>query len=112
LTRRAAVYPGEYATCAYDPTKALCHTKAGTGDHAPDLTSCKPLTCRNVSLDENNIDAWRKELDSLTTDLAVRGGSPTTRRVILPTKAAVRSAIAAIAAEDDRPPLLWLVASG
>lgn len=76
LTSRAAVYPGEYATCAYDPAKAMCRTRAGTGDQEPDLTSCKPLTCRNVALDENNVDAWRKELDSLAADLAVPGLPP------------------------------------
>lgn len=76
LTNRAAVYPGEYATCIYDPAKALCHAKTGTADQTPDLTSCKPLACRNVALDDENLGAWRRELELLDADLASEGLPP------------------------------------
>jgi hypothetical protein len=69
-----AVYPGRYATCVYDHTKALCHARAGlSGQSAtPDLGDCKPLTCRNVALTPDNLTAWRDELKSIDSDLAAR----------------------------------------
>jgi integrase len=69
-----AVYPGRYATCVYDHTKALCHARAGLGGQAatPDLGNCKPLACRNVALTPGNVTAWRDELASVDADLAAR----------------------------------------
>jgi hypothetical protein len=69
-----AVYPGQYATCVYDHTKALCHARAGLTSQAatPDLGNCKPLTCRNVAHTEDNLTAWRDELKSIDADLAAR----------------------------------------
>jgi hypothetical protein len=69
-----AVYPGRYATCVYDHTKALCHPRAGLNGQTatPDLGNCKPLTCRNVTLTPGNLTAWRDELKSIDADLAAR----------------------------------------
>ena len=69
-----AVYPGRYATCVYDHTKALCHARAGlSGQTAtPDLGNCKPLTWRNVALTADNLTAGRDELKSIDADLAAR----------------------------------------
>jgi hypothetical protein len=53
-------------TCSYDPNKALCRrqlTADGTG--LPDLTSCKPLRCRNVALTEPNRQALLGQLGTL-----------------------------------------------
>jgi hypothetical protein len=67
-----AVYPGRYATCVYDHTKALCHAHASPGGQAatPDLGNCKPLACRNVALTPDNLTAWRDELTSIDAELA------------------------------------------
>jgi hypothetical protein len=69
-----AVYPGRYATCVYDHTKALCHARAGLNDQTatPDLGNCKPLDCRNVALTPDNLTTWRDELKSIDADLAAR----------------------------------------
>jgi hypothetical protein len=70
-----AVYPGQYATCVYDHTKALCHARAGLNGQTattPDLGNCKPLDCRNVALTPDNLAAWRDELKSIDADLAAR----------------------------------------
>jgi hypothetical protein len=69
-----AVYPGPYATCVHDHTKALCHALAGLNGQAatPDLDNCKPLACRNVALTPENLTAWRDELKTIDADLAAR----------------------------------------
>jgi hypothetical protein len=69
-----AVYPGRYATCIHDHTKALCRARVGlSGQTAtPDLDNCKPLDCRNVALTADNLTAWRDELKSIDADLAAR----------------------------------------
>ena len=70
-----AVYPGRYATCVYDHTKALCHARAGLNGQTaatPDLDNCKPLACRNVALTADNLVAWRDELKAIDADLAAR----------------------------------------
>jgi hypothetical protein len=46
-----AVYPGRYATCVFNPDKALCiRTTDATGKLGPTLGDCKPLDCNNVAL--------------------------------------------------------------
>jgi hypothetical protein len=69
-----AVYPGRYATCVHDHTKALCRARAGLNGQAatPDLGNCKPLDCRNVALTPDNLTAWRDELTLIDADLAAR----------------------------------------
>jgi hypothetical protein len=70
-----AVYPGRYATCVYDHTKALCHARAGLNGQTvttPDLGNCKPLDCRNVALTPDNLAAWSDELKTIDADLAAR----------------------------------------
>lgn len=70
-----AVYPGRYATCVHDHTKALCHARAGLNGQTaatPDLDNCKPLACRNVALTPDNLIAWRDELKAIDADLAAR----------------------------------------
>jgi hypothetical protein len=38
------VYPGRYATCVFNPDKALCiRTTDATGKLGPTLGDCKPL---------------------------------------------------------------------
>ncbi len=65
-----AVYPGKYVTCVYTHSKALCRAGAEQPADAPDQAHCKPLTCRNVALTEQNVHAWHDELDTLDRDLA------------------------------------------
>jgi hypothetical protein len=46
-----AVYPGTYATCVYNPDKALCRQQHDIrGTLRPSLGSCRPLECRNTAL--------------------------------------------------------------
>lgn len=72
-----AVYPGQYATCVYDHTKALCRQhQALSGRTHPDLSGCRPLTCRNVALTDDNITAWRAELTSIEKELQSRPPLP------------------------------------
>lgn len=71
-----AIYPGTYATCVYDHTKALCRTKTGVYGNEPDATECKPLKCGNVALDEDNLDRWRAELKLVDADVADRPTLP------------------------------------
>jgi hypothetical protein len=70
-----AIYPGKYATCIHDHTKALCRARAGLNGQTattPDLDNCKPLACRNVALTPDNLAAWRDELKTIDADLAAR----------------------------------------
>lgn len=65
-----AVYPGKYVTCVYNHAKALCRRRAGTDGDTPDLTDCKPLSCSNVALSEDNRAAWRAEVDAIDAELS------------------------------------------
>lgn len=66
VTRYApAVYPGKYVTCVYAHEKALCRAGVSDTESTPDLSNCKPLTCRNVALSPANREAWRNELQEL-----------------------------------------------
>lgn len=71
-----AVYPGTYSTCVYDHSKALCRTRTGALNDAPDLTDCKPLTCRNIALNTDNLAAWYAELGTIDADLSARPTLP------------------------------------
>ncbi|OZC56420.1 hypothetical protein CH278_23765 [Rhodococcus sp. 05-2254-5] len=65
-----AIYPGRYATCVYDPDKALC-TRAQnlSGQNAPTLGDCRPLECRNVALTSGNLDELRSESSDIEREL-------------------------------------------
>jgi hypothetical protein len=65
-----AIYPGRYATCVYDPDKALC-TRAQnlSGQNAPTLGDCRPLECRSVALTPGNLDELRKERSDIDREL-------------------------------------------
>lgn len=67
-----AVYPGKYATCVYDDTKALCRRRTDAPTKVPDLTDCKPLNCGNVALSTENLVAWRAELDVIDAELSTQ----------------------------------------
>ncbi len=72
-----AVYPGTYATCVYNPDRALCqqhHTTHGTA--GPPLGHCKPLDCRNTALTEANRTALANEAADITRQLASRPALP------------------------------------
>ena len=71
-----AVYPGRYVTCVYSHDKALCRAGSSESDSSPDQSNCKPLTCRNVALTEDNIQSWREELNGLDAQLASRPSLP------------------------------------
>lgn len=71
------VYPGTYALCVHDRSKALCQTRTDTGGHdRPQTTGCQPLHCPNVALTSDNIDALHGEADRLTRRLGARPPLP------------------------------------
>jgi hypothetical protein len=68
-----AIYPGRYATCVFNPDKALCvRTRDATGKIGPTLGDCKPLECNNVALSSENLAALEAEKDTLLDQLAQR----------------------------------------
>jgi hypothetical protein len=68
-----AVYPGTYATCVYNPAKALCRQQHDThGIPGPSLGSCRPLECRNTALTADNKGALSREAAQITRQLAAR----------------------------------------
>lgn len=69
-----AIYPGKYATCVFNPDRALCQPKPGTT--APLIGNCKPLDCKNVALDAANIAALHSEIQTLDEHLAARPTLP------------------------------------
>ena len=72
----SAVYPGRYVTCVYNPDKALCRTRIGADNDTPDQSNCKPLTCRNTALTDENLNIWHEELATITRDLSSTQASP------------------------------------
>ena len=65
-----AIYPGTYATCVFNPDQALClHGRPST---TPKTADCKPLTCRNVALTADNIQALREEITGIDNHLEQR----------------------------------------
>lgn len=72
-----AIYPGTFATCVFNPDKALCQQHRDShGTTHPSLGTCRPLECGNVALTSDNIDALRRERDQITDELAVRPSLP------------------------------------
>ena len=65
-----AIYPGTYATCVFNPDRALClHGRRST---TPNTTDCKPLTCRNVALTADNIKALQEQISGIDNHLGHR----------------------------------------
>ncbi|MBU3063166.1 hypothetical protein KO481_16720 [Nocardia sp. NEAU-G5] len=72
-----AVYPGTFATCVFDPDKALCQQdRDQRGTRRPGLGTCRPIECANTALTVDNLAALRAELDQVTLHLAQRPGLP------------------------------------
>ena len=72
-----AIYPGTYATCVYNPDRALCQQQHDTrGTAGPSLGHCKPLDCRNTALTEDNRTALAREAADITRQLASRPALP------------------------------------
>jgi len=67
-----AVYPGTYATCVYNPGKALCQQRDARGALRPSLGNCRPLECRNTALTADNKTALSQEAAEITRQLASR----------------------------------------
>jgi hypothetical protein len=63
------VFPGEFATCVFNPDKALC-LRSNSDRRGPVLPDCEPLACRNVALTGANLAAWRQQLARLDQALA------------------------------------------
>jgi len=64
--------PQAFLTCAYDPTKALCHPDhAGRGDDQPRLDRCDPA-CGNIARTDEHIAA----LTAQTVRLREEIGNP------------------------------------
>nr|AGS49716.1 hypothetical protein [uncultured bacterium esnapd14] len=122
-----AVYPGTYVTCVFDKTKALCQRGQ---DNRPDLSTCRPVSCRNVALTlanhaygEQNSTGYKpasppsQPFRLYYTSRSVSGsrkspaisasGRDMSRRVSLPTSGAIATAaesmIADAAASGRRP---------
>jgi hypothetical protein len=72
-----AIYPGTFATCVFQPDKALCQQhRDSRGTTRPGLGDCRPLECGNVALTTDNITALRAEMDHITDQLALRPSLP------------------------------------
>lgn len=68
-----AIYPGRYATCVFDPDKALCtRTRTVRGQVGPTIGNCQPLECRNVALTADNIAELRQEVTEIDGELTER----------------------------------------
>ncbi len=68
-----AIYPGTYATCVFNPDKALCQQQHDAhGKPRPSLGHCKPLDCRNTALTAGNRTALAREATDITLQLASR----------------------------------------
>ncbi|MDN5916468.1 MAG: hypothetical protein L0I76_15435 [Pseudonocardia sp.] len=68
-----AVYPDRYVTCVHKHATALCQQHRDTdGQLRPQLSACKPLSCRNVALTGDNVTAWRDEIDHIDHELDAR----------------------------------------
>jgi hypothetical protein len=72
-----AIYPGTFATCVFQPDKALCQQHRDLrGATRPGLGECRPLECGNVALTTDNFTALRAELDHIADELAARPSLP------------------------------------
>lgn len=65
------IYLGKFVTCVYDANKALCRRRVSVDDAQllPDLASCEPLSCRNVTLSPENVKALNEQRESLRRHL-------------------------------------------
>jgi hypothetical protein len=72
-----AIYPGTFATCVFQPDKALYqpHHDQG-GATRPGLGECRPLECGNVALTTDDLTALRAELNHVDDELATRPSLP------------------------------------
>lgn len=71
------LYPGDYITCVFDPSKALCQPRPDTaGALRPAASRCQPLDCRNTALTVDNRDALRDEAGRIDIELADRPTLP------------------------------------
>jgi hypothetical protein len=61
------IYLGKYVTCSDNPDRRQCRLPGG---ERPDVGNCKPLSCRNVALTEENIAAWTERLNQLDHQMA------------------------------------------
>lgn len=68
----AAIHPGKYVTCVFDPARAKCLASTS----APDPSSCKPTSCQNVALTARNRATWRDELDHIRREINQRPALP------------------------------------
>ena len=72
-----AIYPGTFATCVFNPDKALCQPRSDTrGTNRPILGNCRPLECVNVALSRDNVDALTVARAHLVQELAERPDLP------------------------------------
>jgi hypothetical protein len=72
-----AIYPGTYATCVFNPDKALCLKHRDNPDRQqPSLSNCRPLDCHNVALTTDNTTTWRAEIDTIDQRLTSKPPLP------------------------------------
>lgn len=68
-----AIYPDKYVTCVHNHATALCQQRRDQrGALKPDISSCKPLICRNVALTPANIAHLRAEAADIDDNLNAR----------------------------------------
>ena len=71
------IYPGTYATCVFDPAKAMCQPRPDhRGTTRPVQADCQPLDCRNTALTPDNSAALHTEADRITAELTDRPALP------------------------------------
>jgi hypothetical protein len=72
-----AIYPGTFATCVFNPDKALCHPRNDSrGTTVPALGDCRPLQCGNVALSDANVAALTTEREHVAQELVNRPDLP------------------------------------
>jgi hypothetical protein len=61
------IYPRRAMTCVFDATKAACQIQRNEDDsrRTPDLTDCRPKTCKNVAYTDRDITELRKRAQQL-----------------------------------------------
>lgn len=72
-----AIYPGRYATCVFNPDKALCVRRTDAeGTPRPTIGDCKPLNCTNAAFTSDNIACLESDRTNLLDALATRPTLP------------------------------------
>jgi hypothetical protein len=98
------IYPGTYATCVFDPAKAMCQPRPDShGTTRPTQTACQPLDCRNTALTAANRDALHAETTRLDAALGERPALPP---LLAHRLAARHSKIISFLARNDTPEAL------